>query len=268
METVTRYIESAKNFALDNPVQVAAASVVAMGALQLLSCYQMHMHVNPQKSIIVITGCDSGFGLMSCKKLSSMGYLVVAACLQEQSVEALKSIAALPIQCDITKPDDIARLVRETETLARQTNGRVWTLVNNAGIANSGCVDWVPMSACRKVFEVNFFALFEVTQAFLPLLKKTKNSRVINISSAAGFSGSFQMGVYCGECSLSNRFYSLIYYLLVLKICFLFFFLFVIIVIISFKACSRRAGQNSKARAHTLEYSRLSHQSWLHEVSQ
>jgi short-subunit dehydrogenase len=47
--------------------------------------------------------------------------------------------------------------------------------------------------------EVNFFALFEVTRAFLPILKKVKDSRIINICSAAGFTGSYQAGVYCGK---------------------------------------------------------------------
>ena len=167
----------------------------------MLLCPKRRVSIVPGQSIIVITGCDSGFGLMSCKKLSSMGYLVVAACLQDKSVEALKGIAALPIQCDITKDADLQRLVKKTKELAAAKNARVWAIVNNAGIATSGNVDLVSTKACRQVMEVNFFALFEVTRAFLPLLKQTKNSRIINISSGAGLSGFYNMGMYCGECS-------------------------------------------------------------------
>ena len=90
-------------------------------------------------------------------------------------------------------------LAQKTEDLMLRLNARLWAVVNNAGVANSGNIDWIPSASCRKVMEVNFFALFEVTRAMLPLLKRTKDSRVINISSAAGFSASYQMGVYCGK---------------------------------------------------------------------
>jgi NAD(P)-dependent dehydrogenase (short-subunit alcohol dehydrogenase family) len=176
--------------------------VALLGAAHYLFGSPRSLKVKPQECIIVITGCDTGFGLMSCHRLSKLGYLVVAACLQAQSVESLRGVVALPVQCDVTKEADIRNLVQKTEELARSRNARVWTVVNNAGIANSGCIDWVPSASCRKVMEVNFFALFEVTRAFLPLLKKVKDSRIINISSAAGFSGSYQMGVYCGEYEL------------------------------------------------------------------
>jgi NAD(P)-dependent dehydrogenase (short-subunit alcohol dehydrogenase family) len=199
MESVARYIESAKLHVLEHPLQAAAASVALLGATHYLFGSPRSLTVNPQECIIVITGCDTGFGLMSCHRLSKLGYLVVAACLQAQSVEALSGVVALPIQCDVTKEADIRNLVQKTEELARSRNARVWTLVNNAGIAKGGCIDWIPSAACRQVMEVNFFALFEVTRAFLPLLKKVKDSRIINICSAAGFTGSYQAGVYCGK---------------------------------------------------------------------
>lgn len=50
-------------------------------------------------------------------------------------------------------------------------------VINNAGIGNSGSFDWIPLQTIRKVMEVNFFGVVAVTKAFLPLLKKTKNSR-------------------------------------------------------------------------------------------
>jgi hypothetical protein len=199
MQRVAKYIESARLYALGSPVYTAVATVAIAGAVHMLSGYQCCLNVKPEESIIVITGCDTGFGLMTCKKLSSMGYVVVAACLLQQSVKDLENVVALPIQCDITKEEDRNRLLAKVQELEQSRNARLWTLVNNAGIANSGGIDWVPSAACRKVMEVNFFGLFEVTRAFLPLLKRTKNSRIINISSAAGLVGSFHMGVYCGK---------------------------------------------------------------------
>jgi len=198
----SRYLEKAKLYSQENPVHAGAAALAILGSAYLLLCPKRKVNIVPGQNIIVITGCDSGFGLMTSKKLSAMGYLVVAACLQDKSVEALKGVVALPIQCDITKDADVQRLLQKTKELAAAKNARVWAVVNNAGIGNSGNVDLVSSKACRLVMEVNFFALFEVTRAFLPLLKLTKNSRIINISSAAGFTGSYQLGVYCGEFQL------------------------------------------------------------------
>ena len=205
MDEITKVFNTIQLQALDNPVHAGVAAVAALGTAYLLFGGKHHVRIQPEKCIIVITGCDSGFGLMSCKKLSKMGYLVVAACLQADSVVALNDTVALAVQCDITKEADVSRLVQQTEDLAAKRKAILWTVVNNAGVANSGNIDWISSAACRKVMEVNFFALFEVTRAFLPMLKKTKDSRVINISSMAGFVGSYQMGVYCGECMSTVR---------------------------------------------------------------
>ena len=198
MEKITKFLDTAKFHAVENPVHAGVAAVAALGTAYMLFGGKRHLRIQPEKCIIVITGCDSGFGLMSCKKLSKMGYLVVAACLQADSVVALKDTVALAVQCDITKEADVASLVQHTEDLSAKRKAVLWTVVNNAGVANSGNIDWISSSACRKVMEVNFFALFEVTRAFLPMLKKTKDSRIINLSSCAGLAGSYQMGPYCG----------------------------------------------------------------------
>jgi 3-hydroxybutyrate dehydrogenase len=121
-------------------------------------------------------------------------------------VVELESTVALSVQCDITKEADLHLLVTKVEALAKSHSARLWAVVNNAGVANSGNLDLVSSKACRQVMEVNFFALFEVTRAFLPLLKQTKDSRVINISSAAGLTGSYQMGVYCGKIHARHSF--------------------------------------------------------------
>ncbi len=76
---------------------------------------------------------------------------------------------------------------------------KFWSLINNAGIAPSGFVDWVSMKSVRATMEVNYFALVFCCKSFLPLLKTTKHSRVLNLSSAAGFSGFPGGSGYCGK---------------------------------------------------------------------
>ena len=52
-----------------------------------------------------------------------------------------------------------------------------YVVVNNAGVGNSGAVDWISMDTFRRVVEVNFFGVLRITRALLPLLKKNKHSR-------------------------------------------------------------------------------------------
>lgn len=196
---INKHFQSARLFSVENPLSVGAMALATLGSVYWLFGGKAKLNVNPSRSIVVITGCDSGFGLMTAKKLTSMGYLVVAGCLQAESVEALKFSVTLPVLCDVTKEADLQQLVIKVWELSELRNARLWALVNNAGIGNAGGIDLMSSRSCRQVMEVNFFALFEVTRAFLPLLKQTKNSRIINISSAAGFAGSHQMGVYTGE---------------------------------------------------------------------
>jgi NAD(P)-dependent dehydrogenase (short-subunit alcohol dehydrogenase family) len=66
-------------------------------------------------------------------------------------------------------------------------HGRLDILVNNAGIA----LDWVAPSELtydelQKTFETNVFGAFRVTKALLPLLKKSKHGRIVNLSSGLG----------------------------------------------------------------------------------
>ena len=67
------------------------------------------------------------------------------------------------------------------------------------GIAPLGNIDWMDMSLFHRVMNVNYFGAIDVTKQSLPLLKKCKGSRVINVSSAAGIVSSPAFGLYCGE---------------------------------------------------------------------
>lgn len=74
----------------------------------------------------------------------------------------------------------------------------MWAVVNNAGIAPMGYMDWLSMEAIRKVMDVNYFGAISVIKAMLPQLKRVKGSRIINISSVAGYSTGPGLGAYSG----------------------------------------------------------------------
>ena len=98
--------------------------------------------------------------------------MVVAGCLTEDGANRLKGTVAETVLCDVTKQEDVNKLAAATEALANKSNGKVWAVVNNAGIGHGGAYDWVTMDIVRRVMEVNYFAVVMVTKAMLPLLKR------------------------------------------------------------------------------------------------
>jgi NAD(P)-dependent dehydrogenase (short-subunit alcohol dehydrogenase family) len=94
----------------------------------------------------------------------------------------------LPVEAialDVTDADSIAAAAKEVE----QRHGRLDILINNAGILAddpSRKVSEQSLEAWRTTFDTNVFGLIAVTQAFLPLLRKSTAGRIVNVSSALG----------------------------------------------------------------------------------
>lgn len=146
--------------------------------------------------VIVITGCDSGFGEMSAVKLNAMGFHVVACCLTEKGALAIRDKVSLSVVCNVTKEEDIKETVEATTVYCTKNNARLWGVLNNAGIADGGALDWTSMDTYRFVFEVNTFGVIAVTKAFLPLLKRNPGARVVNLCSLAGLMSAPCMTAY------------------------------------------------------------------------
>lgn len=143
--------------------------------------------VIPYARWVLITGCDSGFGFLTAQQLLSQGYGVIAICLTEEGCQCLNETATHParlitIQCDITVPNDLKRLQSE---LISFTGGKLWAIVNNAGIAIPGYLDYLSEMDFRKVMEVNFFGAINITRLCLPFIKESCG-RIVNICSTCG----------------------------------------------------------------------------------
>lgn len=147
----------------------------------------MKKSILPYRRWVLITGCDSGFGYLAAQQLLDQGFGVIALCLTEQGCLNLSkgqrpNAQLQTIQCDISRPDDLQRLQDE---LAKYGDGKLWAVVNNAGIAIPGNIDFLDVDDFRKVMEVNFFASVSITKFCIPLLKQSRG-RIINISSTCG----------------------------------------------------------------------------------
>jgi NAD(P)-dependent dehydrogenase (short-subunit alcohol dehydrogenase family) len=147
----------------------------------------MKKAIIPYRRWVLITGCDSGFGYLAAKQLLDRGFGVIALCLTEQGCQDVSkgkppSAHLQTIQCDVSRSDDLERLKAE---LVKYGDGKLWAVVNNAGIAIPGNADFLTLDDFRRVMEVNFFASVAITKFCIPLLKQSRG-RIINISSTCG----------------------------------------------------------------------------------
>lgn len=136
-----------------------------------------------ENDAILITGASTGIGRETALLLARNGYTVFAGTRKEADREALEAEHpnVRPIILDVTVPADVSRAfdtIRESGTTLR-------ALVNNAGIAVAGPLEYLPLEALRHQFEVNAIAPIAMTQAALELLR-AGNGRVIFVGSIAG----------------------------------------------------------------------------------
>jgi NAD(P)-dependent dehydrogenase (short-subunit alcohol dehydrogenase family) len=147
---------------------------------------------------VVITGASTGIGRASALHLDRLGFRVFAGVRKEVDGDTLKQGASdrlTPLMLDVTDSDRVAAAV---DTVTRATGGKLFGLVNNAGLSLNGPLELVPLEAMRQLLEVNVLGLLAVTQAFIPLLRERKG-RLINISSGHGLLAIPDKSVYAAS---------------------------------------------------------------------
>jgi NAD(P)-dependent dehydrogenase (short-subunit alcohol dehydrogenase family) len=123
---------------------------------------------------VLVTGASTGIGRTTALLLAELGATVLAGVRDPAAGEALGPTVR-PVQLDITNPGDIAALDLQ----------RLDGLINNAGIAVSAPLEFLPVDELRHQLEVNVIAQLAVTQACLPALRQSRG-RIVNMSSIAG----------------------------------------------------------------------------------
>ena len=136
--------------------------------------------------IILVTGGNRGIGLEICKQLAEQDHKVILTARDaERAKIALKKLQDTVqfLILDVTQPESF----KKVKIFIQEKYERLDVLINNAGIISSSKgVDKVGMDEIRALMETNLFGPIQLTQSLLPLLEKSPDGRIINISSGMG----------------------------------------------------------------------------------
>jgi NAD(P)-dependent dehydrogenase (short-subunit alcohol dehydrogenase family) len=148
------------------------------------------------EKIALITGANRGIGLETARQLGKAGVRVLlGARTADSGLKAIETLAADGIEAELLALEVADAASREAAAKwIEQRHGRLDILVNNAGVASGAFagpaqIDLaasIPDHELRRIFETNFFSLVAVTQAMLPLLKKSEAGRIVNLASILG----------------------------------------------------------------------------------
>jgi 1-acylglycerone phosphate reductase len=134
---------------------------------------------------VLVTGCSAGgIGAAFAASYQKRGYRVFATARTTSKIDP--TFASLPnveiLSLDVTSAESIAAAVAE---VSARTGGKLDVLVNNSGGGYMAPALDVDIAKAKTMFEVNFWAVLAMVQAFAPLLIEAKGA-VVNMSSASG----------------------------------------------------------------------------------
>ncbi|WRE22897.1 SDR family oxidoreductase [Helicobacter pylori] len=144
------------------------------------------------QKVAVITGASSGIGLECTLMLLDQGYKVYALSRHATLCVALNHALCESVDIDVSDSNALKEVFSNIS--AKEDHCDV--LINSAGYGVFGSVEDTPIEEVKKQFSVNFFALCEVVQFCLPLLKNKPYSKIFNLSSIAGRVSMLFLGHY------------------------------------------------------------------------
>ncbi len=139
-------------------------------------------------SVVLITGCNSGFGLHASLTFARQGHDVFATVRNLERAAALVDAAKAEdlelhvVRLDVRDADSVDGAVAEVMERA----GRIDVCVNNAGIELRGPVEECSDDEVLVQFDTNVFGLLRVVRAVLPVMRAQRSGVIVNVGSLAG----------------------------------------------------------------------------------
>ncbi len=132
--------------------------------------------------VAIVTGASAGIGESTAERLHRAGFEVYAGARRVDRMAGLAAqgihVSALDVTDDDSMTAFVARVLDEQD--------RIDVLVNNAGYGSYGSVEDVPLAEARRQLEVNVFGLARLTQLVLPVMRRARSGRIVNVSSVGG----------------------------------------------------------------------------------
>jgi len=149
-----------------------------------------HGQARREDRVALVTGANKGLGLETARQLGAHGLTVLLGARdlgrgkQAADTLAAEGLDAHPLQLDVTDPACVADAAARIE----ERYGRLDVLVNNAGITGTcfGPPSTATAEDLREVYDTNVFGVLTVTNAMLPLLRRSRAGRIVNVSSTVG----------------------------------------------------------------------------------
>jgi len=150
--------------------------------------------------VVIVTGAASGIGRSAAQLIASRGASVVCIDLNQagldQTVSEIKNASGVAesVLLDISNQGDVIELI----TTLGGKHRRIDTLINCAGYPGptGKFTEEIPWDDFQKVIQVNLFGAIWLTQAVLPIMKKQKYGRIVQVASIAGKEGNPKMSPY------------------------------------------------------------------------
>jgi short-subunit dehydrogenase len=147
-----------------------------------------------EQRVALVTGISSGIGLATATRLLSVGFRTIGTIRPTSRLGGLPEGLKL-IRLDVRDRESVREGIEEVIEEA----GRIDVLVNNAGTALLGSLEETSVDEAKELFETNFFGVLRTTNAVLPIMRRQKYGRIINVGSVLGFLPAPYMGVYAAS---------------------------------------------------------------------
>jgi len=135
-----------------------------------------------ESKAVLITGCSSGIGEATARRLAKAGWTVYATARRPESIEHLAGEGCRTLALDVTDENSMQAAVAEVA----RAEGAVGVLINNAGYSQGGALEQIPPETVRRQFETNVFGAVRMAQLVLPGMRAQRWGKIVNIGSMGG----------------------------------------------------------------------------------
>jgi len=156
-----------------------------------------------RRQIALITGSSSGIGFETSLLLARNGiytYATMRNLSKSQEILDITKKECLPLKVLTLDVTDEKSTQKAADMVMYEQN-RIDILVNNAGYSLVGALEQISLDEIKEEFETNFFGIIKLIQKVLPLMRKQRSGRIINVSSLAG-----RIGLPLASAYVSSKF--------------------------------------------------------------